>query len=345
MMFRSICFCLSLVVSTAVQAQEALPLAKLITVEMDDTGTTRTFFGHVVAKETVELAFQVGGQVVAFPIVEGASVPKGGLIAELDREPFQLALDQARTQQEQADRTLARLEQLQGTTVSQVTVDDAKTQSQLAEIAVRDAERSLGLATLSAPFDALVAAKIIPNFSTLGAGTTVARLHDMSELRIEIEVPETLVQSAGADPDLELWAKFPSSDQRFELGIREFNAETSSVGQTFSITLGMAPPEDLVVLPGSSVTVIAVLKGQGARLEIPASALVMDAAGKPHVMLFSPAGANEGQVTERRVEIEPAADGSVQVVSGLQAGDEIVASGATLLNDGDSVRRFAGFAN
>ena len=326
-------------------AQESAPLAKIMAVEPAGGDETRKFFGRVVAKETVELAFQVGGQIVEFPAIEGEQIAKGGLVAQLDLEPFQLALDQAKAQQDQADRTLARLEQLEGNTVSQVSVDDAKTQADLAAIAVRNAERSLEQATLHAPFDALVAARNIANFSTLSAGAPVVRLHDMSEVRIEIDVPEIMFQKAGEDPDVELWAKFPASTEQFALEPREFNAETSQVGQTFQLTLGMSPQEHLVVLPGSSVEVTAILKGVSDSPEIPLSAVSTANDGTAQVMVFEPAGAAEGTVRLVPIEIEPSPSGTMRVLSGIEAGQEIIASGTSLLADGMTVRRFTGFAN
>ena len=327
-------------------AQEAQPpLAKITKVVSSQTETTRQFFGHVVAKETVDLAFQVSGQVTRLPISEGQTIPASGLIAALDQEPFELALDQAKVQFEQAQRNFERLQQLQGSSVSQVTVDDAETQLKLTGIAVRDAERALRNSQLVAPFDALIATRNVANFTTINAGTPIVRLHDMSELRIEIDVPEVLFQQAGEDPDVDLFAVFPSSETKFLLEVREFNAETSQVGQTFQLTLGMAPPEGLIVLPGSSVTVIAVLRGGGSTITVPGSAVVLANDGSAQVMVLKPDGENGGTVSLTSIEVAPDINGAVTVTRGLKGGEEIVASGANLLADGDRVRRFTGFSN
>jgi membrane fusion protein, multidrug efflux system len=320
-------------------------LAKIIEVQSADGALTRQFFGHVVAKETVDLAFQVGGQIVELPVIEGARIDEGTVVAQLDLEPFQLALDQARVQKDQAERTVERLQKLQGSTVSQVSVDDAETQLQLAEIAVRNAERELKNATLLAPFDALVASRNVANYATIGAGTSVARLHDMSDLRIEIDVPEVLFQRAGTDPNVTLWAQFPTDETRYPVMPREFNAETSQVGQTYRITLGMTPPEDKTILPGSSVTVYATLNGEPQDIVIPASAVSTTNDGTTHVMVFTPTGADEGTVARRPVTVAPTIRGDVRVTEGLMPGEEIVASGASQLADGDRVTRFSGFSN
>jgi multidrug efflux pump subunit AcrA (membrane-fusion protein) len=95
-------------------AQDQQRLVKLVKVVSSETAITRQFFGHVAAKETVDLAFQVGGQIVDIPIVEGEPIAQGAIIAQLDLEPFELALDQARVQKEQADRNLERIKKLQG---------------------------------------------------------------------------------------------------------------------------------------------------------------------------------------------------------------------------------------
>lgn len=345
-MLRPLVLLFSILIGNLAVAQDnPVRLAKIIPVTGDASEVTRQFFGHVAAKETVDLAFQVGGQIVEIPIVEGEPVAKGALIAKLDLEPFQLALDQARVQKEQAERTLERLQKLQGSTVSQVTVDDAETQLKLATISERNAERSLRDAQLLSPFDALVASRNVANFSTIGAGTPIVRLHDLSELRVEIDVPEVLFQQAGENPDVDLFAKFPSSDEKFPLEVREFNAETSQVGQTFRITLGMPPPEDLVVLPGSSVTVFATLRGGQENLRIPSSAVIATNSGATQVMVFTPSSDDEGTVAAVPVEIVPNTHGQVLVQSGLENGQEIVASGSNLLSDGDRVKRFTGFSN
>lgn len=344
---------LALGLATASFAQdEATPtetpprLVKLISASETGGDVTRRFFGRVVAKETVDLAFQVGGQIVEFPVIEGEPLAKSGLVAQLDLEPFELSLEQAMLEKDQADRTLTRLEKLEGNTVSQVTVDDARTAADLAAVGVKNAERSLRNATLSAPFDALVAIRNVANFTTINAGTAVVRLHDMSELRMEIDVPEILFQKAGEDPDVELFAKFPVSDELHPVETREFNAQTSDVGQSFKITLGMPPKPGLAVLPGSSVEVIATIKEGDAFLEIPYSAVVFDEAGATSVMVFEPTdGADDGIVTQTPIETTPTNDGNLRVTSGVDAGAEIVASGAALLEDGQTVRRFTGFPN
>ncbi|RYH09324.1 efflux RND transporter periplasmic adaptor subunit [Tropicimonas sp. IMCC6043] len=323
--------------------ETALKPVKLMTVDAEERVLQRTFFGKVVARRTVDLAFQVGGQIREFPITEGSTIAQGELIARLDLRPFELALEQAKLQKTQADRDVARLRKLKGTSVSQVSIDDAETAAALAEIKVENAEIALDDATLHAPFDALIASRSVENFTTISAGTPVVRLHDMSEIRVEVDVPEVLVQKANLADNVTVLARFPNSNVDYAMSVREIKAETSTIGQTYRATFGMAPPKGLAVLPGSSVTVTATLSRDGSRILLPASAIAIDPDGATYVFRFEPRGADTGRLSRVPMSIEPTEDGRVEVTAGLLVGEEIALAGVDALEQGQQVRRFTGF--
>lgn len=326
-------------------AQDPIKPVKLMEVTEGAAALDRLFFGKVVARQTVDLAFQVGGQIIEFPAIEGDVITKGSLIAQLDQEQYSLALEQAVLQQEQADRTLQRLTKLQGQTVSQVALDDASTQANLADIAVRKAEYDLEHTTLTAPFDALVARRNVGNFVTTAPGTPVVRLHDMSEVRIDIDVPEILFQRASADEKVKLTAHFPFNDTEYPLTVREFNAEASGAGQSYRLTLGMEAPAGLQILPGSSVDVQAHAETDQREIIVPVTAVVTAPDGGLSVMVYEEKEAGSGIVTQTSIEARPAENGDVIVVSGLTPGQTIVAAGASRLSNGEIVRPFTGFSN
>ncbi|MEP2716803.1 efflux RND transporter periplasmic adaptor subunit [Pseudophaeobacter sp.] len=327
-----------------VQAQEVLKPVKLLTTQSGTRLLERQFFGQVAAKQTVDLAFQVPGQVMRFPVVEGFIVPQGQLIAQLDLEPFELKLEQARLQKEQADRTVNRLERLKGT-VSTVSIEDAATQAGLARVALRNAEYELRHATLNSPFEALVSTREVENFTTVGAGAPIVRLHDMSVLHIEVDVPEVLFQRADRGDNVSTTATFPGSAESFPLEILEFKAEASNIGQTFRVTFSMEPPEGRQILPGASASVrIKVDTGERAIL-VPSTAIVTSPEGAAGVMVFSPKGGETGTVRWVAVEVQATQHGDFAISAGLEGGEEVVSTGGNALIDGQDVRRFTGFTN
>ena len=320
---------------------------KLMAVETGTSLPTRHFFGKVVARQSVDLAFQVSGEITDFSVLEGQFVEEDELIASLDLELFQLQFEQARLQLEQAERTLERLNKLAGSSVSQVTIDDAETTKLLADVALRQAEYNIEHSVLLAPFDGLVALRHTEEYNTVSAGTPVVRLHDMSEIRVEIDVPEVLFQQSGEDDAFAILARFPAQpDKQYPMTVREFDAQASDAGQSFRVTLGMAPADDLEVLPGSSVEVSVSLFSHAQEITLPTTALLpVGSNGELAVMLFEPgASPDEGTVVQHPVSVEVNDLGGFTVTDGLSGGEQIVATGVATLTDGQAVRRFTGFA-
>ncbi|GAA4228237.1 efflux RND transporter periplasmic adaptor subunit [Sagittula marina] len=317
-------------------APELAKPVKLMTLSMKPVSLQRQFFGQVIAKQTVDLAFQVSGQLETLNAEEGSAKAKGSLIARLDLSGYQRAVSQAQANYDKAKRDAERLASLRGQAVSAVSVRDAETQLQLAEIALENAQDDLGHATLRAPFDALVARRLVSNYQTVSAGTPVVRLHDISELRVDIQVPEVLFRQAGAGDGVSFDAELPGDETRFPLALREFETETASIGQTYSITLAFTENPGNFVFPGASVSVFATAEGRAPdAIILPETALIYDPAGAPSVMIFE-----DGTVREAPVEVELREDGRLYMIDGPAEGTQIVKTGASQLRDGQRARPF-----
>ena len=121
-------------IGPAVAQDAPVALVPLLTLGQGQTQTDRTFYGRAVARQTIDLGFQVAGQIVSFPVVEGQEIDAGSLIAELDQAPFILAVEEARLRERQALREADRSDQLAGT-VSAAQREAARTQAALASVA------------------------------------------------------------------------------------------------------------------------------------------------------------------------------------------------------------------
>lgn len=325
------------------------PLArpvKLISIETSQIAFERRFFGRVAAKQTVDMSFQTAGELMELPLIEGQSIAKGGLVAQLDLEPFERAVARAELSLQQAQRDAERTAKLQkARTVSEVQAENARTQADLAELALRDARSALDDATLVAPFDAVVVSRNVENYTLISPGVPVARLTDLSELRIHIDVPEVLMRHRDESKLPEMFASFPGSEMEYPLQMREFKSEASQVGQTFRLTLAMDPPEGEIILPGASVTVTVRQKEDAQGVELPSSAIRINADGSFGVLLFRSEDGSNGTVALMPVTVTPSEDGKSYRVEGLPDTGEVVATGVALLSDGAQVRRFVGFGD
>lgn len=325
---------------------QAEPIAvKLIEIVDQSRSLTRQFLGRVSARSTVELAFQTGGQLLDLPATEGARVSEGNLLAQLDLDPFQRDLKRAESNLAQAERTLSRNEALGNNTVSQAQVDAARTEAEIARVAYADAEAALRDATLTAPFDALVSERQAERYATVSAGQSIVRIHDMSELRVEVQIPEVLFREVGAEPDITAHARLGGGHAPVPLVFRELTSEASDYGQTYRLTLAFDGPVPPRLLPGASVSVDLTLRQpEASDVFIPVTAVRYAPDGTSQVLVFTPDAdtPDKGSVSAEPVSIAPGPDGMFRLTSMPMSGREIVAAGASEVEDGASVHRYEG---
>jgi multidrug efflux pump subunit AcrA (membrane-fusion protein) len=65
-------------------APGVLPPVRLMEVTTPDNDISRQFYGRVVARQTVDMAFQVGGKPVGLLVLKSQTVTRGDLLAQLD---------------------------------------------------------------------------------------------------------------------------------------------------------------------------------------------------------------------------------------------------------------------
>lgn len=346
-------FCLALPTGLAAQTTETLtpsgdpePIraVKLIEAGGSKAQTERVFFGQVAALETVDLSFEVGGRMTMFDAQEGEFLEQGVQIAALDISSFERAIERAQLQLTQAERDLVRTQKLaQNNTVSATQAQNAETARDLAALTLREARDALEDAKLIAPFRALVASRLTPNFANVTPGQPIVRLHDMSEVRVEIDVPEQLFQQLSSVDGITFVGSSPLFENDIVLEPREFNAETQNIGQSYRVTLAL--PADRVttsIIPGASMTVTARLNKTDARaVTLPPTAVRIQN-DTAEVMVFTPNGSeDEGTVAWVAVDVT-SNSGTDILVSGVSPDALIVAAGTQMLQEGQTVRPFTG---
>jgi len=322
---------------------------KLITAGGDAVLRERVFFGQVAALETVDLSFQVGGRLIMFDAQEGQFIEEGVTIAALDLVPFERAVERATLELAQAERAFSRAQTLADSNAgSDTQAENAETARDLASVSLRVARDALDDAKLIAPFKALVASRLTPNFANVTPGQPIVRLHDMSEVRVEIDVPERLFQTLSLDAGITFVGKSPLFDGEIPLELREFNAETQNIGQSFRVTLALPSTQvPTGIIPGASMTVTAridALDNMAVRLP-PSAVTLSDDAAK--VMVYTPGnnggGHETGTVDWVGVQVS-SVNGTAILVTGLDPTAQVVAAGTQMLEPGETVRPFVGLS-
>ncbi len=318
---------------------QAVRPAKLFRVTPRRNVRVHDFVGRVQARQTVDLSFQVAGELARLPVREGQSVAAGEPVAALDPTDFELAVREADVQQKLAAQDLQRKEALlRQHTIPQSDVDNARAQHELWLVRLDEARQHLAHASLAAPFDALVAERYVDNHSHVQVGEPVVRLLDLSTLEVVASVPSSLLATVTPEQVQSMTARFDFlPGQSFPLTYRESSGEANPVAQTYDVTFTMPSPAGVTVLPGMTARVHVELarQGGGDALTVPATALQSDPEGRFFVWVYDPATSG---IRQRPVSVgTPEADGVV-VTKGLTAGEVIVAAGASQLQPGMRVR-------
>lgn len=311
---------------------------RLATVEADDGIIRRHFVGRLEPLRVVDLAFELTGQVVELPVVTGEAVAEGSLIAALDRTDFELRRREAEARRDLARLTFQRADDLVGRGAApQAQRDEAEAEMLLTEVGYDQAIRALEQTEITAPFPALITRRHVDAFAFVTPGTPIVRVQDVSEMRVAISVPESLM---GLTPDPEAltaraWlAALPG--QAFPLSLREFVTEADPVAQTYEVSFAIEAPRDSRILPGMTATVEIDVQTDAPRgLQIPLAAVDASGPGDPRVWVYD---AESGTVSARTVSLGTPEAETVPVLDGLEPGLRIVAAGADKLLEGQEVR-------
>lgn len=326
---------------------------KIHIVSAGSEANIRLFPGTVRASQQADLSFRVSGVLQEIPVREGDTVEEGALLARLDPTDYRLTVEQRQATFENARTAFARAEELIKTgNISRGDYDRLQAEFRSAQAALNLARRNLEYTELRAPFDGSVAGRLVDNFEEVRASQTIIRFQDDTMLDIVYNVPENLVRRL--DPttaeerfdrrrseQLGIVATFEGTEQTYPLTLNEASRAADEGTQTFRVTMSMPAPTDIQVLPGMTATVIVNLNrlfSDGAATWIPTSALVGDNELEPTVWLLDP---DTMKVTQQTVTVGRLEGRRVEVLSGLNEGDQVVATGAAYLDEGMEVARMS----
>ncbi|MCG5510220.1 efflux RND transporter periplasmic adaptor subunit [Ectothiorhodospira lacustris] len=294
--------------------------------------------GRVQATRRSELAFPVSGLLSERPVVAGQRVATGELLAQLDPRDLKnrVALEEARLALAKAD--FLRFSRLAESPVSPVTpaeVDRKRAEFEIATLRTAQARKILEDATLTAPFDGIVAATLIENHQRVRADQPVLLLEASDALEVVVDLPERVLGRLSELPRDRPVAEAvftAAPDRAFPARVSEIATRADAVTQSFRVTLAIDRPEDINLLPGMTATVYArpnvYLRPV---LRVPLSAVGETEAGDAFVWVVDP----ETYAIERQpVTLGEASHGTVVVLEGLHGGQRIVSAGVGRLQAG-----------
>jgi RND family efflux transporter MFP subunit len=326
-------------------ASEVRPV-RVTTIETRAIGDTVALTGTVQAQTEINQSFRIDGRLVERTVDVGDAVRPGQLLARLDPEneqsgllAAQAQLVAARAQLVEARNNHVRMRDLVAeNAVSRASFDQAVALLQTAESQVEAVQASVTLAQnrlsytrLFADVAGVVTARGPEPGEVVSAGRMVVQVAREGARDAVFDVPAQIKDSAPRDSDITVTL---INDPKVTAAgkVREVSPRADPVTGTFAVRVRLIDTPPAMRL-GSTVTGRVKLDAVPG-IEIPAAALVR-ADGGTAVWVYD---AQAGTVSMRGITVANSDATTVQVASGLNAGDVVVTAGVQALRPGQKVR-------
>lgn len=285
--------------------------------------------GTARANEAVEVTSKVSNTVTAVRFEDGQRVQQGQVLVELDSAQARADLAAAEAASAESASQVKRSRELIASKVlseSQFEQLEATMKANQARVAA--ARSHVADTVIRAPFSGRVGLRRVSVGSLVNPGTTITTLDDLSVIKVDFAVPENFL--AGLREGLKVSttaAAFP--DREFIGTVTGIDSRIDPV--TRSVTVRAAIPNaDLALKPGMFLNVT-LARDEREALMVPEAALVPE---QSRQFLFV---IEDGRAIRREVRIGARQPGRVEIVSGLEVGEQVIVEGTQKVREGSEV--------
>ncbi|WP_447975182.1 efflux RND transporter periplasmic adaptor subunit [Nitrospira sp. Kam-Ns4a] len=287
--------------------------------------------GTLQANESVMIRPEIPGRVTRINFREGQQVEQGMVLFELDSTELEAELAQAAASLEIARLNYERAQKLiVNDNVSQQEHDQAATTFKSAQANYKLYQERLAKTRIVAPFAGYLGHRRISPGDYVQAGRDLVNLEDLSVLKIDFRIPETLFSRLRVGQRVEVAVDaFPG--QVFEGRVYSMDPRVDEVTRTVPVRARIPNPQARL-RPGMFASLRLVLGVIESALLIPEEAVV------PHQEQTFVFRVADGLAKQTEVKLGVRERGVVQVVSGLDAGDQVIKAGLQKIRDGMPVQ-------
>jgi len=324
------------------------PVVELAGVESGTVRRVLSATGNVEAKSEVKVFSKVSGRIEALAVDVGDPIGKQSIIAQIERQEIALrakqaeaglyaarvSLDNLEAEKERTERLFAK------GSVSQQKRDGIEAQYKTAQAQVRQAEAALALAreelanaTVRAPIPGLVAERLVDVGTMVGPSLALITMVQMDTVKAVVDVTEKDVGQIrlGIPAEVEVDAYL---DTAFEGHVVSISPVVDRGSRTAKVEIEI-PNRDHRLKPGMFADVTLVLEIRKNVPLIPQAALVTEVRqGKSTAAVFVVEG---GKAVEREIRVGLANDDRIEVLGGLETGEQVVVAGQHYLKGGEEV--------
>lgn len=288
-----------------------------------------TAVGSLLSDESVQIAAETSGRVAEIRFTEGDVVEARAVLVTLDDALITAQLADADARLTLAKANYDRAVSLRKSgTASQTTLDTAKSELAIAQAAydlIRAQQEKL---SIRAPFPGVLGFRTVSPGAYVTAGTALVNLEKIDRLKVNFSVPEYYLAKLSVDQKIEIIADaLPGT--RFEGQIYAIDPAVDVNGRAIRVKATLSNA-DRKLRPGLLARITVKGKPRTA-VTIPESALVSRGSD---FLVFK---ADNGKAKETKVLAGRRENGFVEILDGVEAGQQVVIAGQARLRDGADV--------
>ena len=355
------------------EAKEIIKPVKTQIATLEKESEKMSMSGNIKPSKTVKVAFKVAGVIESMNISEGDIVQKGQPVASLDSHEYMLGamaansqyeslrlkasseipsmVNQAKSQMDLMEKRYERVKRLyekdalprdkfdeveaalvviqnkyqqalDAQDIFDSQLEQASAMSELAQSKLQDT-------TVYSPIDGTVIKKISEAGETTGSGYPVVVLGDINEVDVEIGVADSQLEnfSMGQQVDVHVYG----IEKDYKGNVFEISKIADANTRTFPVKIRL-DNSNFEMKPGMIARVEAEF-GSVDSIFIPMEA-VIKGADKPYVFVID---SEKSTVQKRTIEVGKVFDSRIQIISGIDEGEEVVVEGQYKLVEGDKV--------
>jgi multidrug efflux system membrane fusion protein len=311
----------------------------VVTAKTANVPQALTGIGSIQAVHQVMVAPEVAGRIVQIFFESGTTVKAGDSLVQLYDKPDRGDLQNFQAQQRVAELNLKRSQQLVGRYTPQATVDTDQAALDQAEASIAKTQAVIAQKLVKAPFDGQLGIRQVDLGQYVQAGSTVVTLTNLDQLYVNFTLPEQAKSQLAVGQTVHVTVDaYPG--KVFDAKLSTIEPQVTADTRTLKLQAVLDNPGHLV-LPGMFANASVVLPSLPDVVVLPETAVDyslygdsvfaikadgVDATGKP-VM----------KATRVFVKTGQRFDNQVAILSGINAGDVVAASGQLKLSTGTVV--------
>jgi len=297
--------------------------------------------GSVTPAQGVTVSADLPGIVSRIAFESGQRVRKGAVLVELDTRQERAQLASAQARRDLAGTNLTRSEGLiQKGVTSRAEFDKVRAEDRQAEANVNEIAATIERKTIRAPFDGMLGIREVNIGQYMEGGAPIVPLQSIDPIHVDFSVPQQDSSRLRAGMPLQITFEQIPQEQPMTGTITAVNTVVDEATRNIRVQATLKNPEG-ALRPGMFVEVKVDLEAPIAVIALPATSINHAPYGDSVFVveeMKAPDGSSYKGVRQHFVKLGASRGDLVAVLSGIDAGWEVVTSGVFKLRNGAAVQ-------